>query len=288
MTDRWQQACSGDGQVVLLSGEAGIGKSRILHELRNRLIATPHTSVRYHCSPFNTNTPFFPFIEQLRSVAGFIDSDSEEDKLDKLEQLNCNPSAKVSTNAPILAALLSLPLERYPQLDLSPAQQKMETISVLVDHLVTFSHDSSVIILVEDIHWIDPSTLEVFDALIDSLQQLPVLLVMTHRPGLEKRWEEFGHVTQVSLNRLGHQEMCALVDRITDGKGLPENVLKQVLARTDGVPLFVEELIKTLLESELVREFDGRLVSDNELSSMVIPATDLGWNRKESHSSRVA
>jgi len=273
LTDRWHQACSGDGQVVLLSGEAGIGKSRILHELRNRLTATPHTSVRYHCSPFNTNTPFFPFIEQLRSAAGFTDYDSEEDKLDKLEQLISSPSAKGSTNAPILAALLSLPLERYPQLDLSPAQQKMETITVLVDHLVNFSHDSSVIILVEDIHWIDPSTLEVFDALVDSLQKLPVLLIMTHRPGLEKRWEEFGHVTQVSLNRLGHQEMCALVDRITDGKGLPESVLKQVLARTDGVPLFVEELTKTLLESELVREVDGQLVSENELSPMAIPAT---------------
>ena len=273
LTDRWQQACSGDGQVVLLSGEAGIGKSRILHELRNRLTATPHTSVRFHCSPFNTNTPFFPFIEQLRSEAGFIDSDSEEDKLDKLEQLIGNPSAKDSTNAPILAALLSLPRERYPQLDLSPEQQKMETITVLVDHLVNFSHDSSMLVLVEDIHWIDPSTLEVFDALIDSLQQLPVLLVMTHRPGIEKRWEEFGHVTQVSLNRLGHQEMCALVERMTGGKGLPESVLKQILERTDGVPLFVEELTKTLLESELVREVDGQLVSDNELSSMVIPAT---------------
>jgi len=273
LTDRWQQACSGDGQVVMLSGEAGIGKSRILHELRDRLSNTSHVSIRFHCSPFNTNTPFFPFIEQLRSSAGFAEGDSEDDKLDKLERLIARTSGNVDTEVPTLAALMSLPVDRYAQLELSPPQQKTQTITVLVEQLLRFSHSNSVIVLVEDIHWIDPSTLEVFDALVDSLQQLPVLLVMTHRPGLEKRWEEFGHFTQVSLNRLGHQEMCALVDRITDGKGLPESVLKQVLARTDGVPLFVEELTKTLLESKLLQEVDGQLVSNNQLSSMVIPAT---------------
>jgi predicted ATPase len=168
---------------------------------------------------------------------------------------------------------MSLPVDRYPQLDLTPTKQKIETITVLVDYLVKFSHNSSVIVLVEDIHWIDPSTLEVFDAFVDSLQQLQVLLVMTHRPGLEKRWQEFGHVTHHSLNRLGHKEMRALVDRITDGKALPENVLEQILERTDGMPLFVEELIKTLLESQVVREVDGRYVIESVLPSMAIPTT---------------
>ena len=273
LTDRWQQACSGDGQVVLLSGEAGIGKSRILHELHEILSSTPHTSIRYQCSPFNANTPFYPIIEQLRQAAGFSKSDTNDNRLDKLERLIAETAGMVDTDAPLLAALLSLPVDRYPHLELTPQQQKMETITVLVKHLVGHSSNNPVIVIVEDIHWIDPSTLEVFDAFVDSFQALPVLLVMTHRPGLEKRWEGFGHITHISLNRLGQQEMRALVDRISGGSALPESVLEQVLQRTDGVPLFVEELIKTLLESELVQEIDGQVVPAGNLPPMLIPAT---------------
>jgi class 3 adenylate cyclase/tetratricopeptide (TPR) repeat protein len=273
LTDRWQQACSGDGQVVLLSGEAGIGKSRILHELRDTLSSTAHTSVRYQCSPFNANTPFYPIIEQLGNAAGFSKNDTNEDRLDKLERLIAETSGTVDTDAPLLAALMSLPIDRYPHLELSPQQQKMETITLLVEHLVRLSTDSPVIVIVEDIHWIDPSTLEVFDAFVDSFQKLPVLLIMTHRPGIEKRWEGFGHITQISLNRLGQQEMRALVGRISGGSALPESVLEQVLQRTDGVPLFVEELIKTLLESELAQETAGQITSAGNPPPMLIPAT---------------
>jgi len=275
LTDRWQQACAGDGQVVLLSGEAGIGKSRILHELAGILSATPHISIRYQCSPFNANTPFYPIVEQLRAAAGFIKSDSNEIKLDKLEQLIRETLGNVDTITPLIADLMSLPLDRYQQLNLSPPQQKMETVTVLVDQLVSFSAKSPLIVIVEDIHWIDPSTLEVFDAFVGSFQKLPVLLVMTHRPGpgVEKRWEAFGHITQISLNRLGQKEMSTLVDRITDNSALPKSVLEQILKRTDGVPLFVEELIKTLMESDLVREVDGQVVFETDMPSMAIPAT---------------
>ena len=273
LTDRWQQACSGDGQVVFLSGEAGIGKSRILHELRDLLGESPYVSTRYQCSPFNSNTPFFPIIEQLRFSAGFVKSDTDENKLDKLEHFIGETTGNIETGVPSLAALMQLPLERYPKFELSPERLKSGTIRVLVDQMVQFSHKSPSIVFVEDIHWIDPSTLEVFDAFVDALQPLPVLLILTHRPGFEKRWEEFGHVTHHSLNRLGHKEMRALVDRITDGKALPESILEQILDRTDGVPLFVEELIKTLLESEVVREVDGRYVTESLLPPMAIPTT---------------
>ncbi len=275
LTDRWQQACAGDGQVVLLSGEAGIGKSRILHELGGILNTTPHISIRYQCSPFNSNTPFHPIVEQLRAAAGFIKSDSNEAKLDKLEQIIRETLGNVDTVTPLIAGLMSLPMDRYRQLNLSPPQQKMETVTILVDQLVSFTDKSPLIVIVEDIHWIDPSTLEVFDAFVDSFQKLPVLLVMTHRPGpgIENRWEAFGHITQISLNRLGQKEMSTLVDRITDNRALPESVLAQVLKRTDGVPLFVEELIKTLMESELVREVDGRIVFESDIPSTAIPAT---------------
>ena len=273
LTDRWQQACSGDGQVVLLSGEAGIGKSRILHELRETLSSTAHTSIRFQCSPFNANTPFYPIIEQFENAAGFSKSDTHEDRLDKLELLIAETSGMVDSDAPLLAALMSLPVDRYPHLELSPQQQKMETITLLVDQLVRFSANSPVLVIVEDIHWIDPSTLEVFDAFIDSFQKLPVLLIMTHRPGVEKRWEGFGHITRISLNRLGQQEMRALVARISGGSTLPESVIEQVLQRTDGVPLFVEELIKTVLESELVQESGDHKVSTGNPPPMLIPTT---------------
>jgi class 3 adenylate cyclase/tetratricopeptide (TPR) repeat protein len=273
LTDRWRQACEGDGQVVLLSGEAGIGKSRILHELREVVANSAHISIRYQCSPFNANTPFHPVIEQLKSSADFTRDDTDEDRLDKLERLIEENSGEIETDAPLLAALMLLPSDRYAPLELSPQQQKLDTIAVLVSRLVSFSAGSPVIVIVEDIHWIDPSTLEVFDAFVETFQHLPVLLVMTHRPGIDKRWEGFGHITQVSLNRLGQKEMRALVDRITGGKSLPKSVLEQILIRTDGVPLFVEELIKTLLESELVREIDGGYEFDSEVPSMDIPAT---------------
>jgi len=273
LTDRWQQACSGDGQVVLLSGEAGIGKSRILHELRDLLGTFAHVSIRFQCSPFNSNTPFSPIIEQLRFTAGFAKSDADENRLDKLEQFIGETTGNIGNDAPRLAALMQLPLERYPPLELSPARQKAEIIEVLVDLLVHFSRNSPLIVFVEDIHWIDPSTLEVFDAFVDELQTLPVMLVLTHRPGLDQRWEEFGHVATISLNRMGRKEMRSMVDRVTGGKALPESILEQILERTDGVPLFVEELIKTLLESKLVQEVDGQFVSEEALPSKAIPAT---------------
>jgi class 3 adenylate cyclase/tetratricopeptide (TPR) repeat protein len=271
LTDRWQEACSGEGQVVLLSGEAGIGKSRIIREFREQLSTAPYTFIRYQCSSYGANTAFLPVIDQIRIAAGFTKDDIDNDRLDKLEKQVRESSNEAA--APLLAALLSLPLERYPNLLMSPVKQKFETISVLVEQLESFAQHGPVVVLVEDVHWIDPSSLEVFDAIVDSVQELPVLLVVTHRPEFNKRWEEYGHVTHHSLKRLSQQDGRMLADLVTGEKKLPENVLAQILESTDGVPLFIEELVKTVLESDVVLEEDGRLESETVLLPMAIPTT---------------
>lgn len=273
LKNRWRQSRTGEGQVVLLSGEAGIGKSRILREFRNSLSDAPYISLRYHCSPYGSNTAFLPIIDQLRSTAGFTKNDTDDDRLDKLERMIRETSSNVDMAPSLLAALMSLPGGRYPALDISPIKQKLETIGVLVNQLETLAGGNTVLVSVEDVHWIDPSSLEVFDAFVECTQKLPVLTIMTHRPEFEKRWEEFGHVTHHSLDRLSRRDGRVLTNRMTGGKALPANVLEQILERTDGVPLFVEELVKTVLESGLVREVEGRFVSESVLSPVAIPTT---------------
>ena len=273
LADRWQQACSGEGQVVLLSGEAGIGKSRILRELREQLGTESYTSLHYECSPYGANTAFLPVIDQLRSAAGFTKNDTDDDCLDKLEQLIRGTSNNVDIAGPLLAALMPLPANRYPALDMTPMKQKLDTIAVFVVQLESLTRSKPVMLLIEDVHWIDPSTLEVFDAFVESVQELPVLMIVTHRPEFERRWEEYGHVTYLSLNRLSRKHGRALAERVTGGRALPENVMAQILESTDGVPLFVEELVKTVLDSGIVREVNGRLESDSMLPPMAIPTT---------------
>ena len=273
LTDRWRQACSGEGQVVLLSGEAGIGKSRILRELREHLSAVPHASLRYQCSPYGANTAFLPVIEQLRSAAGMIKTDSDDDRLDKLERLVRETSVDVDAMTPRLAALMSLPGSRYCALEISPLKHKLETIAILVEQVETLARHSPLVVLVEDLHWVDPTTLEVLDAFVECTQELPVLMVMTCRPEFDNRWQDFGHVTHHSLNRLSRRDGRALAERMAQGKVLPKNVLNQILEHTDGVPLFVEELVKMVLESGLVREVNGQLLSDDVLPPLAIPTT---------------
>jgi len=273
LADRWHQACSGEGQVVLLSGEAGIGKSRMLRELREQLGTDSYTSLRYDCSPYGANTAFLPVIDALRSAAGFTKKDTDDDCLDKLEQLIRGSSNNVDTAGPLLAALMSLPGNRYPALDMTPMKQKLDTIAVLVEQLESLARNKPLMLLIEDVHWIDPSTLEVFDAFVERVQEMPVLMIVTHRPEFERRWEEYGHLTYLSLNRLSREHGRALAERVTGGRELPENVMAQILESTDGVPLFVEELVKTVLDSGVVREVDGRLESDRILPPMAIPTT---------------
>ena len=248
LVDRWHQAGDGEGQVVLLSGEPGIGKSRIFQELRTRLSGAPYTQLRYQCSPYHINSALHPIITQFEHAAGFDREDASDVKLDKMEDLLAK-SADGPAVVRLFASLLGLPIDRYPPMDLSPQRQKDQTLKALVDQVVALADDLPVLLILEDAHWIDPTTQEVFDMLIDAIIRHRVLVLITFRPEFEPPWINLPHVTPVSLKRLARRHGAAMVAKVTGDKALPDAVLDQIIAKTDGIPLFVEELTKTILAS---------------------------------------
>jgi class 3 adenylate cyclase/predicted ATPase len=274
LMDRWVQARSGEGQVVFLSGEAGIGKSRIVAALRQKIVKEAHTRIQYQCSPHHTNSPFYPVIAQLERAAGFAPDDTAETKHDKLEQVLRYSFSTIDHVASLFATLLSLPFEgRYVALNLTPREQKERTILALNDLLGGLAKQRPVLFILEDAHWIDPTTLELFTRTIDRLQRWPVLLIVTFRPEFEVPWGHYPHVTALALNRLGQSHVVAMIERLTDGKLLPAGVRDEIIAKTDGVPLFVEELTKAVLGSGLLKEAADRYVLCGPLPPLAIPAT---------------
>ncbi len=250
LMERWADAEDGEGQVVLLSGEPGIGKSRVTQELLERLASRPHTRIRYQCAPSYSNSAFYPVIDQLTRAAQFTRDDTPQSRLDKLEAYLKRGTKNLADAAPLFASLLSLPLERYTSLDLEAQLQKEKTFRALAEHTVGLARDKPVLMIVEDAHWIDPTTLEVISAIVERLQNAAVLLVITFRPEFEPPWNNYNHVTLHSLNRLSRRQGARMVAKVTGGRTLPAEVLDQIIAKTDGVPLFVEELTKTVLETE--------------------------------------
>ena len=250
LLDRWQHAREGRGQVLVLHGEPGMGKSRVVRAFRERIAAEAPTSVQYQCSPFFTNTAFYPVMEQLKRAAGFGDDDSAEVRLDKLERLLDRPGGAVADAQPLLAALLSVPSEgRYPRLDLSPLRQKERTIEVISQGLGRLAGMAPLLAVFEDVHWIDPSTLELVTHLVARIPEWRVLLLVTHRPEFEPPWGGLrAHVTLHSLNRLSRSQSALMAGRVAQTT-LPEALIAQIVEKTDGVPLFVEELTKAVLES---------------------------------------
>jgi class 3 adenylate cyclase/tetratricopeptide (TPR) repeat protein len=271
---RWEQAKEGEGQVVLLSGEAGIGKSRITQVLRDDISNDPHYRLRYQCSPYYTNTALYPFITQLKLAAKIHQADTVEQKLDKLEALLAMAQDRVENDVPLIAWLLSIPSHsRYAPLDMSPEQQKAQTLAALLQQLSGLSARQPVLTIVEDTHWMDPSSLELLNLLVERAQVTQVLAVITFRPDFSPPWLERSHVTLISLNRLNQRQTAAMVMRVTGGKAFPPEVVEQVVSKTDGVPLFVEEITKTIQESRLLDEEADRYVLRGPLPPLAIPAT---------------
>jgi class 3 adenylate cyclase/predicted ATPase len=268
---RWQQAKSGQGRVVLVSGEPGIGKSRLTAALSQRIEAEPHTRLRYFCSPHDQESALYPFIGQLERAAGFTRDDTATTKLDKLEALLGGGAEPGDLS--LIAEMLSLSGgERFPPLDLSPQRKKERTLAALLRQLQALARRQPVLMIFEDLHWIDPTSREVLDLTVEKITGLPVLLVVTYRPEFQPPWVGGSQVTVIALNRLGRNEGATLVHRLAGNLGaLPPEIIDEIVERTDGVPLFVEELTKAVVEAGADRGYMS--ISAVPPSALAVPAT---------------
>jgi class 3 adenylate cyclase len=247
---RWSKARSGEGQVVLLSGEPGIGKSRLTAALLDRLATEAHTRLRYFCSPQHTDSALYPIISQMERAAGFAHDDTAQVKRNKLDAL-LSQSFTPQKNAALIAEMLSLLNDgRYPALELAPEQRRQKTLEALTAQMEALSRSNPILMIFEDVHCIDPTSLEVLGRSVERLKPLRVLLIVTYRPEFEPPWIGRPYVTALSLNRLGEREIAAMIDRVTGNKQLSESVRQDIIERTDGIPLFVEEMTKAMLEAE--------------------------------------
>jgi class 3 adenylate cyclase/tetratricopeptide (TPR) repeat protein len=248
LRERWDTAKGGEGQVILLAGEAGMGKSRILQAFSEQIANGPHFRLSCQCSPQHGNSAFHPLIRHLERAARFSPDDAPGTKLDKLESLLRSSGQDFGTMAPLLASLLSLPgAERYGVLDLTPEQRRDRTIAAMIDRIAALSARRAVLFVLEDAHWIDPSTESFIGELIAAVAGARLLMVITHRPSYVPPWSGPPYVIPVVLNRLSRGQSAELV-RATGGSRLPDAVVDRILARAEGVPFYVEELTKSVVE----------------------------------------
>ncbi len=274
LMERQRLAWKGEGQIVLISGEPGIGKSRLVAALAERIAGVPHTSLRYQCSPYHTNSTLRPIIAQLERAAGLKADDTAEQRLDKLEALLALSGSRGQAAAPLFAALLSIPFgERYPPLALSPAQLRRRTLAALLDQFDSLARQQPILLLFEDAHWADATSLELLDLTVERVRQLPVLALFTFRPEFEPPWVGLPNVSTLTLGGLDRDDVESMVARVTGGRALPAEVMKQIVAKTDGNPLFVEELTKAVLEAGiLIKDAEGYRLA-GPLLPLAIPAT---------------
>jgi predicted ATPase/class 3 adenylate cyclase len=250
LLQRWASAKNGDGQAVVLSGEAGIGKSRLTAALLDRLAAEPLARLRYFCSPQHTDSAFYPVIAQMERAAGFLREDASRAKLDKLDRLLAQTPTPAE-HAALFAEMLSLPNDgRYPASALTPPQRRQKTFEALVARIAASARHIPLLIVFEDAHWSDPTTLEVLSLAIERLASQRVLLIVTFRPEFTPSWGRPPHVTFLAIERLGRSDVGAIIDRVVGAKVLPADVRHDILERADGIPLFVEEMTKAVLEAK--------------------------------------
>lgn len=270
---RWRRVLEGEGRVVLLIGEAGIGKSRLASALLDRIGTESHLRLRYFCSPHHQESALFPFKEQLMRAAGFLREDLAEVKSEKLASLLARVKPEPDATE-FIAALLSLPIGgRYAVPNLSPQQRKARTYEALLTQVLGLAAQRPVVMLFEDVHWIDPSSLELLTLAIERAQRARVLILITARPEFRSPWSSAAHVSTFSVSRLSRREGSLLVGSVTDRKPLPPEILERILNSTDGVPLFVEELTKSVVESGVLVDAGDHYAVAGPLSPLTIPET---------------
>jgi DNA-binding winged helix-turn-helix (wHTH) protein/class 3 adenylate cyclase/predicted ATPase len=270
----WESTKGGEGRIALVSGEAGIGKSRLCETLLDHIAGEALNVIRYQCSPHHVSSPFHPIITQLEYAAGFDREDKPDLKLDKLEALLSRTGAASSADTALFAALLSIPTNgRYSLPELTPQRRKDLTIAALTRQVIGLANERPLLIKLADAHWIDSSTLELFGRIIASITAARVFVLVSFRSEFFIPWLEHSHVSMFRLNRLGREQTRAIIEDVARGKELPSDVSDQIINKTDGVPLFVEELTRATLESGLLRDTGDRYVADGPLPPLAIPMT---------------
>jgi predicted ATPase len=271
---RWERAKGEEGSIVLLVGEPGIGKSRIAETVLERLSGEPHTRLRLFCSPHHQDTALYPSIAQLERAAGIRRDDTGEQRLNKLEAVLTLAANDLGEAMPLLAGLLSIPVgDRYPALDLTPQKRKEKALRALVAQVVGLAARQPVLLVVEDAHWADPTSLELFELIVDRAPSLPLLAIVTFRPEFVPPWVGRPQVALISLSRLPRRLRAEMIAHVTGGKVLPQEIADQIADRTDGVPLFIEELTKAVVESGVLVEAGDRYMATGPVTPLAIPTS---------------